>query len=377
LQILGDSRMDISLLNKLLYEEENTTLDFKRNQYKFVKATDNEKSELLKDVLAFANAWRRADAYILIGVQEVKGGKSIVKGISEHFDDADLQQFINKKTNRVVHFSYETVAYSGMQIGVIKISTQERPIFLRNDFGKLRRNVVYIRRGSTTDEATPDEVVIMSKEDLKISEPALDVEFADYKNKINLGKEIEGISKILKIPLLSDIPMLHSGDFPTSILNPKNSNYYRQKAVYLSKVRLLNKFFLSVKNNGNILANNVRIEIKVKKESDLYICDESKYPKEPKEDSRQFYMPRLSVGDDITVEETDEHWFIEIYFKKVQPKAISWTNNPVYIGSKTEKILNLSGTVFADNISEPININLIISIKTQHMNISIDEICAD
>jgi predicted HTH transcriptional regulator len=67
-------------MEELLNEEEGSTLDFKLEQYPFQKASDEEKSELLKDILAFSNAWRRADAYILIGVQEVKGGRSIVKG---------------------------------------------------------------------------------------------------------------------------------------------------------------------------------------------------------------------------------------------------------------------------------------------------------
>ena len=57
--------MNITLFEALLFEEESETLDFKRDQYRFDNATDEEKSELLKDILAFANAWRRADAYIL------------------------------------------------------------------------------------------------------------------------------------------------------------------------------------------------------------------------------------------------------------------------------------------------------------------------
>ena len=32
-----------------------------------------DKSDLLKDVLAFVNSWRRTTAYVLIGVREVKG----------------------------------------------------------------------------------------------------------------------------------------------------------------------------------------------------------------------------------------------------------------------------------------------------------------
>jgi predicted HTH transcriptional regulator len=60
--------MDTRQLDALLSEDEGTALDFKRDQYPFEDATDEQKSEFLKDILAFANAWRRSNAYILIGV---------------------------------------------------------------------------------------------------------------------------------------------------------------------------------------------------------------------------------------------------------------------------------------------------------------------
>src|SRR5579864_5379397 len=69
----GGASMNDVLFERLLYEEESTTLDFKKEQYRFAKATEYEKSELLKDILGFANAWRRSEAYILIGVEEMRG----------------------------------------------------------------------------------------------------------------------------------------------------------------------------------------------------------------------------------------------------------------------------------------------------------------
>jgi predicted HTH transcriptional regulator len=74
--------MNAELFESLLYQSESEVLDFKVDQYPFEAATDVQKSELLKDILAFANAWRRSDAYILIGVEEVRGGRSIVRGMS-------------------------------------------------------------------------------------------------------------------------------------------------------------------------------------------------------------------------------------------------------------------------------------------------------
>src|SRR5215213_7912667 len=130
--------MNENLMEELLNEDEGPALDFKRDQYPFDGATDEQKSELLKDILAFANAWRRTDAYILIGVEDVKGGRSKVVGAASHPDDATLQQFVNSKTQRPLTFSYEVFAFEGVQVGVIQVPLQERPVFLRQDFGKLK-----------------------------------------------------------------------------------------------------------------------------------------------------------------------------------------------------------------------------------------------
>jgi hypothetical protein len=58
--------MDAATFEQLLHEEQGATLDFMVEQYRFAKASDDDRSELLKDILGFANAWRRADAYILV-----------------------------------------------------------------------------------------------------------------------------------------------------------------------------------------------------------------------------------------------------------------------------------------------------------------------
>ena len=83
--------MDLELLEHLLHEPESQSLDFKQAQYRFERASELDKSELLKDMLAFANSWRRTPAYVLIGVREVKGGPSQVIGITDHIEDASVK----------------------------------------------------------------------------------------------------------------------------------------------------------------------------------------------------------------------------------------------------------------------------------------------
>src|SRR5437016_3736200 len=121
--------MTDSELERLLYEEESPTIDFKREQYLFVGASEEEKSELLKDILGMANAWRRSGAFILIGVEDVRGGRSNVKGIAtaSHLADHSVQQFVNNLTNRPVRFGYEAFGVEGKQVGVIRVDQQPRP----------------------------------------------------------------------------------------------------------------------------------------------------------------------------------------------------------------------------------------------------------
>src|SRR5258705_13954490 len=107
--------MNKELFERLLYEEEGPTLDFKKEQYRFVKASEDEKSEILKDILGFVNTWRRSEAYILIGVEDIRGERKHVVGIpaTDQLDDHSLQQFVNNLTNQPVRFRYEAFQFEG------------------------------------------------------------------------------------------------------------------------------------------------------------------------------------------------------------------------------------------------------------------------
>jgi hypothetical protein len=118
--------VDTNVLNRLLSQGESSHLDYKSEPYRFVGASDGDKAELLKDIFAMANAWRDTDAFILIGVQEQPGRKADVVGIVDHLDDADLQQFVNSKTNRPVQFSYKSLEEGGRSIGIIHVPLQQR-----------------------------------------------------------------------------------------------------------------------------------------------------------------------------------------------------------------------------------------------------------
>lgn len=175
--------MTPELFMTLLHKQESEQLDFKSSQYPFDGATDAEKGELLKDILAFANAWKTTDAYVLIGVKQATIPPASICGVGHHLDDAKLQQFVNSKTNRPVRFSYLTHSTGGANVGVLRIdASQKRPLFLMRNFGRLSKNVVYIRQGSSTAEATPDEIVRMATDSFAAA-PQLTVRVVDWPHK--------------------------------------------------------------------------------------------------------------------------------------------------------------------------------------------------
>ena len=193
--------IDKNTLEQLLHEEEGAALDFKRDQYPFDGADNNAKSELLKDILAFANSWRRTIAYILIGVNEVKGGRGKVVGVPAHLDDAKLHQFVNSKSQKPIEFSYQPFRTENVEIGVIEIPIQKRPFYLKRRFGKLEKNVVYKRDGSSTAIAEPDEVARMGAEQNFGGKPRLVLGWADIEKRVALPSP-HTVSTLILNPLL-------------------------------------------------------------------------------------------------------------------------------------------------------------------------------
>lgn len=77
--------MSDEILNKLRYRSEGDDLDFKQAQYHFIDGNDIIKSEMLKDILAMANAWREGTGYIVLGFKDQRPHPAEVTGITGHW----------------------------------------------------------------------------------------------------------------------------------------------------------------------------------------------------------------------------------------------------------------------------------------------------
>jgi hypothetical protein len=357
--------MTNELFESLLHESEGETLDFKREQYAFASATEEQKSELIKDILTMANAWRRTTAYIVVGVEEIDGRASKIVGVDHHLAEAAVQQLVNSKTNRPISFAYEASEYKGHRLGIIAVPVQERPFYLKSKYGKIQANTVYLRRGSSTAIADPDEVAKMGRaRAIEIGQPSVVLAFADVSKRIMLGKVLEKESKVLVFQNRENIPNYGSDYDLSSVIERPNRNFYREYAKYLEEKFLFTPFGFVLENSGDRIAENTRLEIDIPMSSPLRFTD---FPKEMPEKSGMYsVMPRVRSifqKDELTVKQRGDGWSISAGFGSVQPKAKAWTHQ-FYVGAMETVRINVTARVFADNLSSPFETDLEFSIST-------------
>jgi hypothetical protein len=380
------------MIEELLFEEESSTLDFKQEQYSFMNANEYQKGELLKDILAFANAWRRNDAYILIGIEEVKGGRSIVLGIENDLDDADLQQFVNSKTQRPLIFEYKNTQIDGKNIALIMIPINERPIYLKKDYGKLKKNTVYIRRGSSTDIATPDEVAKMGASiNSEKSTPTLNLAFANRDAKLSLEKNIHILSKVLKFSTDAVIPDYEESTSYSQfdILASRrtvNKDYYRELLNYYYWKKISHPISFCISNLSDITATDIKIEIMVKADEDnITFLLEDKLPEEPSAShdylenlpnikSLPEHIAEMQIKPDIMIKLIENTWHIDVRFQKVQAGQTVFTKDIIYFSPKKEGEVSFNYKIFADNLPSPTQENLSVDVQVEKLESSLDEI---
>lgn len=384
------------MYENLLYESESNSLDFKAEQYEFEKASDEKKSELLKDILAFSNAWLRTTAYILIGVRDNKSAKAEIIGLQKDIDDAQLQQFINGKTNIPVDFNYKTIQLEGKKIGVIEITHTKRPVYIKKDYGRLKANIVYYRRGSSTAVATPEEIFNMGKDDTNKNQdiPLLEIDFCNYKSRDVIGESLNIHSSLINLEHRKNIPDFRSeSPKPKSIFDTHieikmfhdNTEYYRELFDYYWIHKRINYINLSISNKSQFLATGIKVSITLRKEDGFGIFPTSKLPELPEKQHRTYPLPltRKPINPasflhqkKISIENNEDDWLIDLTIDKIYPNSTHYIEDQIVIFSSInfDKILNIK--IFGDNIPFPIEQTLSLKCETKEIDSSLKSIIA-
>jgi len=368
-----------SLIDSLLYQEESNTIDFKSKQYKFENESADVKSEIIKDILGFSNAWRQSDAYILTGVKDVKGGRSLVFGIEQDIDDASLQQFINSKTQRPITFTYKKVSFEGKKIGLIHIPAQQRPIYLKKRYGKLEKEVVYIRRSSSTSIAKLDEVVKMgSSESYGVSQEQFFISFYDDQTD-QLAQELE--CNITRLSV-TDVPKYYSHQKPGIYYDPlrmaDNNEYYEQLIEYFQFNLGFQQIKLAIENRSLQMIKNIEVELKIhdsKKQLEFF---ESRAAPDQPHKTMGLMNSMSSIGslsdqlkkEWFKVSYINGFWKLELSKEHVLPGKTMHLEDHFFVGSKATGEFKFEVKLFGENIPSPITQELILNISREESNLT-------
>lgn len=379
-------QMNGVLLESLLHQEEGPALDFKQDQYPYDRRSTPDikaifRSELVKDILAMANASREVAGYILIGVEEISGGRSRIVGVQDHLDDADLHQLINSKTQRPVEFSYFSFSYKGSDIGVIEIPVQDRFLYLTQDYGKLRENVVYIRDGSSTRTATPDEVIEMSTP----KPPMLALDWVDLAKDEVVHSPYTVHSLVLE-PLLDEDTFqpappssqnwrsIELSSFLTSRPNPE----YSKELIHFTLCKALFKpLGLCVHNKSGVLGKRIRFEGSIAKRGGLAVVDEQpEFPKKNLDFPVLADLRSLAHSHEATMELSDdmECWKIHVEFGDIRPDEQIVAYDNLWFGSRGSQDVRLKGRLLGDNLPEPIKCELELRFEIECRPMSISDV---
>ncbi|MGE6446424.1 AlbA family DNA-binding domain-containing protein [Pseudomonas bubulae] len=374
---------DESLIETLLYKGEGTTLDYKVQQYPHDGATSEAKGELLKDILAFANAWREEEAHILIGISD--SGELV--GLDKDLDDARIQQFINGKTNSPVHFSYRSLKFKGFQLGLYTIGAQERPLYAKKTFGKVLADTVYVRRGSSTAIAQPEEIAKMGADRVEKSQiyaPNLSLQLVGTNE--SLLDSIHFNYKNIIIENQDELPDLletrvHRGLFDTGTsdyMRHTNSDYYRELAPYIQQLEGTFGFRLQLTNTGTNFAADVKIYVTIPAAENLLLIEECEILDKPKRKSSVLDAIKNIVPINISrcgASITTERGFYTAVFRmgKIQ-SGETLATDCIYIVRPPKNLKYITLRILSDQLRKPIELNIPVKINKEDVLYNFNDI---
>ena len=350
--------IDLETIRQLCLEGESNHLDYKREQYLFANAQDDKKAELLKDIMAFANAFRTQTAYILIGIAQRQDGTGEIKGIdiSDFIDDSKLQQFINGKTTRTIKFYSYSVAYTPNNIiQVIEIPVQhQRPFCLKRRFASISERDVPLRIGSSTCNATADQIYEMGSCDTQTATPTLEISLIIPENP----------------PGILDISALELGFDSESLIDSHTANNFttltaswchpvslQQKATWLTNVFRTVRIDISLKNTSPIAAKQLYVETSISDCNNECVTEVDFFPIKPKES----IYPNIPLS------------CRSIFDNLLRPGQCEQQYKSLYIKVNNSGNFTLNITVFGENFS-PVEKSFYLNAEIQHCDIQKEKI---
>lgn len=167
---------------------EHNSIDFKE---KWI-----ESAKLVKEMLAIGNS---GGGIIVFGVKEKEDKSFSYDGVEEIVDKAkisnDIKNYISSELQYEIHdFVYDSSEYEKLknhkyQMMVIKDCPRFIPFMAMKESTNLKRNRIYIRRGTSCEEATSEEITDIIKR-------RMNAEYPDSGKTLNLDEHLEQLKTL-------------------------------------------------------------------------------------------------------------------------------------------------------------------------------------
>lgn len=284
---------------------------------------------------------------------------AVVVGIAEadHIDDASIQQFVNSKLHKKLDFLYEEKIFQNKAVGILSIPKQKRPFTLKADYGGLRSNVAYVRRGSSTDEATAEEIIKMDAEDSGRGKPKLELAI--------LGPDSQPLPeqatrRFLRFKKLPDFGYANQG-YGVMML-AANRDYWRDAAEYLEAKEACIQIKLSLANRSSFALTHTKLEVSVDSiEGRPYtLMGVDEMPREP-EDNADRNLSRFTQSifpasrqEKFCVDENGDAPVCHIRMGNLLPGEKRWAEDMIAFIPKGPGQLIINFSILAAELPEPI-----------------------
>lgn len=155
-------KLSIDEILKILKKTPEQALFDWKSDFKLPR-TEDEKSELVKDVLAISNGtYIGRSGHIFYGVAPDRPDP--ILGVTENgYDDASLQQLLTGRVDPIINCClYDVRVEDGRRVMVLAVPPSIRfPHLVVQNFGKLREGQILIRVGSSTRGINHNELIRM------------------------------------------------------------------------------------------------------------------------------------------------------------------------------------------------------------------------
>jgi hypothetical protein len=306
------------------FENESSSVDFKAKQY-----ANNE--DLLKDIIAMANARVAGNRHIIIGVKHLPEGAKKFWSINrtEFVDSANYHQLARENIEPEIHLDYSPYQFEGHLLGVLRIfNCNDQPYMMRKDYGSLRAGDAWIRKGTHQPR-------LMRADLNRVWEKRKN----EFTANIKIGFDLAGMPKGTSFPAIGEIPLpsdeaakrireilaerneklpagdasfirqlIETGGFPNLGLGPRPysqrsseqlrenlkhvKDTYREHDLHALYEHHSSRINISLLNEGDRYIEDASIEVRIKKVKGLRVAP--KIYQEP-DKSGLFGIPRASL----------------------------------------------------------------------------------